>query len=133
MVCTLNPTTQTRSYSANAYYLPASDRSNLTVFCETVVTQILIDKDLDGEWVATGVRVSCNGEESCITASKEVIISAGAIQSPQILELSGIGSETVLQAAGIPVKVANANVGENLQDHLSRSTTTISTEYGIDC
>lgn len=125
MVCTLDPKTQTRSYSANAYYLPVSDRPNLTVLCEAFVTQIIIEKDSEGDWVAQGVRVSCDGVERYISASKEVIISAGAIQSPQILELSGIGSEAVLQAAGIPVKVANANVGENLQDHLSRSTRVI--------
>lgn len=56
-----------------------------------------------------------------IKAAREVIISAGSIQSPQILELSGIGRRDVLEAAGVELKVDSPNVGENLQDHMSMS------------
>ncbi|KAI3486835.1 hypothetical protein L1887_49540 [Cichorium endivia] len=67
---------------------------------------------------ATGVSFSINGTSHTITAKHEVILSAGSFGSPQILELSGIGSEDVLCAAGIEPVVCNENVGENLQDHV---------------
>ena len=51
----------------------------------------------------------------------EVILCAGSVQSPQLLELSGIGSPKVLEAAGIEVKIENPAVGENLQEHMSSS------------
>jgi choline dehydrogenase-like flavoprotein len=54
-----------------------------------------------------------------VKASKEVILSCGSVQSPQLLELSGIGNHEILNAAGINVKVNNPNVGENLQEHMS--------------
>jgi choline dehydrogenase-like flavoprotein len=50
----------------------------------------------------------------------EVILSAGSVQSPQLLELSGIGNPEILKAAGIDVKVENPNVGENLQEHMCK-------------
>lgn len=72
-------------------------------------------------WVATGVRVRHDGAVMDINAAREVVISAGSIQSPQILELSGIGRRDVLEAAGVEVKVDSPNVGEDLQDHMSMS------------
>ena len=53
-------------------------------------------------------------------ACEEVIVSAGSVQSPQLLELSGIGNQAILQNAGITVKIDNPNVGENLQEHMSK-------------
>lgn len=120
MLATIDPDRQERSYAASAYYLPVRSRSNLHVLTEATVTKVLLDSR-DGELVATGVRVRHKEEEMDITAAREVILSAGSIQSPQILELSGIGRRDILEAAGVEVHVHNANVGENLQDHMSRS------------
>ncbi|KAA8649313.1 hypothetical protein EYZ11_007058 [Aspergillus tanneri] len=117
MVCSIDPEKQARSYSANAYYLPVKERPNLALLTEAIVTEVLM-KDTGETWTASGVRVRCDGEMSDIVVSREVIVCAGSIQSPQILELSGIGNCEVLSAAGIPVKIHNPNVGENLQDHL---------------
>lgn len=75
----------------------------------------------NGEWRATGVRVRYGDVEKDLKTIREVILSAGSVQSPQLLELSGIGQRTVLEAAGIDVKIDNSNVGENLQDHMSMS------------
>lgn len=77
--------------------------------------------DAGNGWRAEGVRFVHGKAQFSAFASREVIVSAGSVQSPQILELSGIGGKTVLSAAGIPVKVDNENVGENLLDHLSTS------------
>jgi len=77
-------------------------------------------EQVNGKWTATGVKFSCGGAEFTVAASKEVILSAGTVGSPHLLELSGIGIPSVLEAAGISVKVANNNVGENLQDHISK-------------
>lgn len=89
-----------------------------------MLTNAIVEKidleEKDGQWTATGVTYSCGGEKFSAKASHEVIIGAGSIQSPQLLELSGIGDPNVLNAAGVAVKVANPNVGENLQDHPSK-------------
>ena len=67
---------------------------------------------------ATGVRYARNGQVETVTASREIILAAGAIGSPHILQLSGIGPAATLKAAGVPVRHELAGVGENLQDHL---------------
>ncbi|KAJ5295340.1 hypothetical protein PENANT_c001G06072 [Penicillium antarcticum] len=122
MVCTLDPDHQERSYSASAYYAPIAGRKNLHVLTEATVLEIILDWNGDGKWVATGVRVRCGGEAAKILAAREVILSAGSVQAPQLLELSGIGRRDVLEAAGIELKVHNPNVGENLQDHMMTAT-----------
>ncbi|KAJ5770593.1 uncharacterized protein N7511_002644 [Penicillium nucicola] len=122
MVCSLDSKSQERSYSASAYYAPISGRKNLHVLTEATVLEIVLDLDGEGRWVATGVHVRCGGEVAKISTAREIILSAGAVQSPQLLELSGIGRRDVLKAAGIEVKVHNANVGENLQDHMMTAT-----------
>jgi choline dehydrogenase-like flavoprotein len=119
LVCTIDPDTQERSYAASAYYLPIASRPNLHVLTQATVLKVLLEQE-DG-WVATGVRVQCDGVVLNINAAREVIISAGSVQSPQILELSGIGRRGVLEAAGVEMKVDSPNVGENLQDHMSTS------------
>jgi len=79
----------------------------------------MLEKESEGdEWRATGVRFIHQGQEHRVDVNGEIIISAGSVQSPQLLELSGIGSPGVLKAAGIETKVANPNVGENLQEHM---------------
>jgi choline dehydrogenase-like flavoprotein len=90
------------------------------VLTEAVVEEVLLDNVGEG-WTATGARFCHGGKEYHAKVSKEVILCAGSIQSPQLLELSGIGNPEILKAAGVPAKVANANVGENLQEHMSKS------------
>ncbi|KAI9667974.1 MAG: hypothetical protein M1821_000794 [Bathelium mastoideum] len=117
---TIDPKTKQRSYATNAYLDPIRSRSNLTVRTETTVTKVLLEKpSLGGDAVAKGVQfVTKGGLSQTIKARKEIIISAGAINSPRILELSGIGGSKLLQLLGINVVVDNPYVGENLQNHL---------------
>lgn len=109
-----------RSYSATAYYRPNSGRKNLHLLTEALVQEVVLEQE-DGQWTAKGVRFTYEGEEYVVKTEGEVIICAGSVQSPQLLELSGIGNPEVLKAAGIDVKVDNPAVGENLQDHMSTS------------
>ncbi len=99
--------------TANAYLRPAMQRDNLTVVTHALVERIL----LDGQR-AVGVRYSRKGQTQEVRCRAEVILSAGPIGSPHLLQLSGIGRPEVLQAAGIEVQHALPGVGENLQDHL---------------
>jgi len=108
----IDATSYTRSYSASAY-LPIAGE-NLAVATNTKVVKINFRK-VGGLEKVTGVTLE-NG--TVIGAAKEVILSAGSIQSPGLLELSGIGRASVLAAAGIPQLVNLPGVGENLQDHL---------------
>ncbi|KAL7822819.1 GMC oxidoreductase [Trichoderma gracile] len=114
----IDPTTNTRSHAGNAHYTPEiARRPNLTVVTETVVQKIIFDTS-KYEPVAVGVLVRTKeGIEKTLVTDGEVILAAGALMSPQILELSGVGSRSLLQSLGIPVIVDNLNVGENLQDH----------------
>jgi choline dehydrogenase-like flavoprotein len=109
--------TRTRSYAGTAYYsADISSRPNLRVVTEALAEKVtLATADLVA---ATGVQFSSkSGERMVIKAKKEIILSAGVMQSPQILELSGIGSPDILTSHGIDVVVENPNVGEHLQDH----------------
>ncbi|KAI1173698.1 GMC oxidoreductase [Nemania sp. FL0916] len=109
-----------RSYAASAYLQPARSRGNLTVWTDTCVEKILFDRDSsgNGEPVAVGVQYVKGATRGTVTAHREVILSAGAIRSPQVLELSGVGDPELLRQLGIDVVVDNAHVGENLQNHL---------------
>ncbi|PTD07724.1 Dehydrogenase patE [Fusarium culmorum] len=77
---------------------------------------------INGDKVATGVHLTHHGEEYTVSASREIILSAGSVKSPQILELSGIGNPEFLDRAGVPVKVESLHVGENLQEHIMLAT-----------
>ncbi|KAK8037634.1 aryl-alcohol dehydrogenase [Apiospora marii] len=114
----VSPDTRCRSYAANAYYGPEERaRPNLTVMTDTLVVRIATKQTPSGI-VAIGVHVRMpDGEEQYFDAIDEVVLCAGTIQSPQILELSGIGGRALLEQHSIPVMVDNPNVGENLQDH----------------
>ena len=101
-----------RSSSAVGYLRPAKHRHNLDVMTDAVVTRVLI-KDK----AATGVEISRSGQMSTIAARKEVILSAGPVQSPKILELSGVGRGDLLKQYGIKVIKELRGVGENLADH----------------
>ncbi len=98
--------------AAMAYLRPALGRANLTVVTEAHAERVIIDNGR-----ATGVRFRKDGASVKATARREVILSGGAVNSPQLLELSGIGDPEVLRAAGIDVRVAAPGVGTNLQDH----------------
>jgi choline dehydrogenase-like flavoprotein len=105
-----------RGYAA-AYYSPeVAARPNLRLLAETMVQRIILVKE-DGEVRATGVQIKTQDKAYQITAKKEVILCAGSLNSPQLLELSGIGAANLLQSHDIPVIVDNPAVGENLQDH----------------
>lgn len=98
--------------TANAYLRPAMERKNLTVITHALVEKVLLDGT-----TAKGVQLSQNGKTEAYFA-KEVILSAGSIGSPHLLQLSGIGDPDVLKQANIEVKHALPGVGKNLQDHL---------------
>ncbi|KAL4939120.1 hypothetical protein BDV06DRAFT_225304 [Aspergillus oleicola] len=101
-----------RSYAGRDYYEANKSRLNLKLLTEARVNNVILDGTR-----AIGVSITVNGAVYTAAAKREVIISGGTIQSPQILELSGIGDPEVLAAAGIECKVANPAVGANVQDH----------------
>jgi choline dehydrogenase len=103
-----------RCSAAAAYLHPARHRPNLTVETGARVMQILFDGQR-----ATGVRYVRNEVETTVAAGREVLLCAGALQSPQLLQLSGIGPGALLQRFGIPIVADRPGVGENLQDHLA--------------
>ncbi|KAK5198411.1 hypothetical protein LTR92_002656 [Exophiala xenobiotica] len=108
----------TLSYSASAYLLPSGNRPNLKVLTGAHVKQIVWNQNkTEGNKVACGIEFSVDGQDMRASCKREVILSAGAVGSPQILELSGIGNPDILHQAGIEVQVPNSNVGENLQEH----------------
>ncbi|KAJ4003853.1 hypothetical protein NW752_011981 [Fusarium irregulare] len=109
----IDPSNYNRSYSANAYAEIAG--SNLEIAADTTVAKINLNTKDKKKAVATGVTLA---DGTIIKASREVIISAGSIQSPGLLEVSGIGSKSVLADAGIKQVIDLPGVGENLQDHL---------------
>lgn len=102
-----------RASTANAYLRPAMSRNNLTVITHALVHKVI----LEGK-KAVGVKYEHKGKIIDVAANKEVILSAGSIGSPHILQLSGIGPKAVLETANIEVKHDLPGVGENLQDHL---------------
>ncbi|KAG6811082.1 hypothetical protein H0H92_009041 [Tricholoma furcatifolium] len=115
---TIDPRTWTRSNSAKAYLVPAQDRPNLTILTRALVSRVLFVENTAGsDLVATGVEFIHGGNKYVVNAQKEVILSAGAIKDPQILELSGIGNLDILSKIGVEAKVELPGVGENLQDH----------------
>ncbi|OCH93201.1 alcohol oxidase [Obba rivulosa] len=129
---TVDPSTHYRSYSANMYYQPVASRSNLTVLVSAQVARIVSKKNADGTLTATGVSFFHSGETHQVKATKEVILSAGTIMSPQILELSGIGDRGVLEKAGVEVQIELPGVGANVQEHLYSGVTYEVTSPSVD-
>ena len=101
-----------RSSTGVEFLGPTKGRQNLHIAVNSLVTKVAIENK-----EATGVYVIRAGRKHFIASRKEVIVSAGAVNSPQLLMLSGIGPKTHLESLGIPVQV-DLPVGENLQDHL---------------
>ena len=101
-----------RSSSASAFLQPVADRPNLTIVTGAQVSKVVFKGS-----AASGVEWVRAGKIAMASAEREVILSAGALQSPQILQLSGIGPAGLLQDLGIPVIVDAPEVGRNLQDH----------------
>ncbi len=102
-----------RNSAARAFLRPAMKRKNLYVETGAQVTRVLF-QDLR----AVGVEYQHNGLTKTVKATREVIISGGAVNSPQLLQLSGIGPAPLLKSLGLDVLNANANVGAHLQDHI---------------
>ena len=104
--------------TSKAFLRPVKTRPNLTIWTEAQVEKLMFDKDADGQLRCTGARVNHKGESVNVSAAKETVLSAGAVNSPQILQLSGVGPAALLKEHGIDVVMDSPYVGENLQDHL---------------
>jgi choline dehydrogenase len=102
-----------RCSAATAYLKPVRGRANLVVETGAHATRVLFDGTR-----ATGIEYLHGGNTRSVSVAREVILAAGAIQSPQLLQLSGVGPAALLQSLGIPVVADLPGAGENLQDHL---------------
>ncbi|KAI9652689.1 MAG: hypothetical protein M1821_007830 [Bathelium mastoideum] len=125
---TLNRTADIRADAARSYYWPISDRSNLHAYTFTTADRLIWDEARPTPYgtsstaSASGVQVrNSAGANQTIIASREVILSAGSLRSPVILEQSGIGNSQILNRHGIHIKVALSGVGENLQDQITQN------------
>ena len=107
-----------RSSTGEAYIKPSRNRRNLLVITQATVTRI----NFKGK-EARGVTFEVGGQPHSVDATREVILSAGALHSPQLLQLSGVGPGRLLQELGIDVVHDLKGVGENLQDHLQTGLT----------
>ncbi|ODT08893.1 MAG: choline dehydrogenase [Kaistia sp. SCN 65-12] len=103
--------------TSKAFLRPIADRANLTVLTGAEAERVIFDGSR-----ATGLRFRHEGHIRTATAAREVILAAGAVHSPKLLELSGIGRPDVLGRIGVEIRHALPGVGENLQDHLQIRT-----------
>lgn len=104
----------TRASSAQAFLAPARKHPNLTVITNAQVQKIVVE---NGE--ARAIQYFCKGQQILADATHEIVLCAGAIGSPQLLQCSGIGPAAVLEKAGVRLEHHLPGVGENLQDHLT--------------
>ncbi|MCF6300056.1 MAG: choline dehydrogenase [Proteobacteria bacterium] len=102
-----------RHSTAQAYLKPAKKHKNLTIWTKSLCNRVILNGDQ-----ATGVEVNRKGKTLVVSANREVILSGGSINSPQILLLSGIGNAEELKVHGIECNINLPGVGKNLQDHL---------------
>lgn len=109
--CQLNIGDAERCSSARAYLHPAEERPNLSVWTDALVTRVIVEGDR-----AVGVEVVRSGRFESVFAA-EIVLSAGALSTPRLLMLSGIGPEAELAKHGIALKVRSDDVGRHLQDH----------------
>ncbi|KAG9699509.1 glucose oxidase, partial [Aureobasidium melanogenum] len=114
-----------REDAARAYYYPFATRPNLDIYLNSFAQRLTWSNDNSSVAFANGVVFTDkSGKEQKLLATKEVVLSAGSLRSPLLLELSGVGNPSVLEKIGIDVKVNSPFVGENLQDQ-----TTVDTDY----
>ncbi|KAJ8518333.1 hypothetical protein ONZ45_g4602 [Pleurotus djamor] len=112
----VHPVKHTRASSASAYYEPHKTKPNLTTLTGAQATRVVFEKnDASGDVIATAVEYQKEGEILTVSARREVILCAGAFQTPQLLELSGIGGKAILESFNIPVVVDLPGVGNNLR------------------
>lgn len=102
-----------RMSAARAFLRPAMKRSNVRVETNALAARILFEGNR-----AVGIEYMQNGRTKSARAGREIIVSGGSVNTPQLLQLSGVGPAALLQRLGIPVVHANENVGANLQDHV---------------
>ncbi len=107
-----------RCSAATAFLRPAMKRSNLTIKTGVLVTRIAMEGSR-----AVGVEYVQNGQTELVRANREIILAGGAINSPQLLMLSGIGHPDELKVHGIEARIALKGVGKNLRDHTSAALT----------
>ena len=117
---------------ADAFLHPVQHRPNLTIYTRTQATRLLLDDKVPpdrrrGAWTTarhrvTGLRLLRDGKMVDVAARREVILSAGAIGSPHLMQVSGLGPAGLLREHQVPVAVDLPGVGENLQDHLQLRT-----------
>ncbi|KAF5365844.1 hypothetical protein D9757_012803 [Collybiopsis confluens] len=112
----VNPVTGFRVYAGPAYFEPHVSRPNLKLVSSALVTKINFASG-HGSLTAVSVDYVSNNVTYTAKASKEIILAAGTIQTPQVLELSGVGNKTLLSSLGIKTLLDVPLVGENLQDH----------------
>ncbi|MBX3609034.1 MAG: GMC family oxidoreductase N-terminal domain-containing protein [Hydrogenophaga sp.] len=120
--------------ASKAFLRPVQHRTNLTVWTETLTERLLFERDASGALRCTGAELRKGGERITVRAAREVVLSAGSIGSPAILQRSGVGPAAVLRPHGVDVVHELPGVGENLQDHLQiravfkvRGATTLNT------
>ena len=107
-----------RMSTARAFLDPVRNRPNLTIVTRALAQRVLTEESVEGNGVrARGVRYTVGGRTVEATANREVVLAAGAVQSPQLLELSGIGQGELLRGLGIDVVRDLPGVGENYRDH----------------
>ncbi|KAF9035616.1 mala s 12 allergen [Panaeolus papilionaceus] len=119
---TINPSNWTRSYSKSAYIDALPSLSNLHVLSGATVSRIVFaDNIVAGNRQASAVEFSTEkgGQVYSVNVGKEVVLSGGAMGSPHVLMVSGVGPRDVLEAAGVDVKVELPGVGQHLMDHLA--------------
>lgn len=115
-----------RESAATAFLKPAMKRTNLEVKLRAQVTGITFDGTR-----ATGVSFRQKGQDQVVYANTEVILCGGAVQTPQLLQLSGIGPVDLLKEQGVDVRQAAPEVGENLQDHIQMRTIVELSQRGV--
>ncbi|KAL1962130.1 hypothetical protein VTN77DRAFT_534 [Rasamsonia byssochlamydoides] len=114
MMHTIDHSTGFRASAEAAFLRPYLDRPNLAVFNGTLGERILFDDDK----VARGVQVTTGNTTYTLSATREVIVAGGAFQTPQLLQVSGVGPAALLRQHGIPVVADRPGVGQGMNDHV---------------
>ncbi|KAF8311466.1 hypothetical protein DL93DRAFT_2098795 [Clavulina sp. PMI_390] len=131
----IDPRTNTRSFSALGYLIHAPPRPNLKVLINATARRVLLDSPAEESMVeARGVEFNYDGEVYTVRAKRDVILSAGALRSCALLELSGIGNKEIIEPLGIKTLVHNPAVGENTQEHILNAACweTKTKEFGLE-